>query len=125
LAEYQDLVAAYNDQVHEAHAFFTQHERIVSTVDGLEQVSYSCGETCPISQGAGGEIDAAHQAAHAALVAEADQALAAVNSSLKCQYDAYDTKAVAFLKSLADSEQPGVLIKVVGSQAAPVADNEG
>jgi hypothetical protein len=125
LAEYQDLVAAYNDQVNEANAFFTQHERILSMVDGVEEISYSCGEECPITQGAGGDIDAAHQATHAALVADAGQALDAVNSSLKSQYDAYDTNAVAFLKSLEHSEQPGVLIKVVGSQAAPVADSEG
>ncbi|HBI27710.1 MAG TPA: hypothetical protein DDY25_08295, partial [Peptococcaceae bacterium] len=98
---------------------FPQHQRIVTTVGGVETVTYSCGGSCPITPGADGDIDAAHIAAYNGLLAQANAAQAAVNNSLKSHYDAYDTKAVAKLKRLADSASEGIMIKVVGSQTAP------
>jgi hypothetical protein len=119
-SEYEGLVENYNARAEEANAFFPQHQRIVTTVGGVETVTYSCGASCPITAGAGGgDIDAAHIAAYNGLLAQANAAQAAVNNSLKSHYDAYDTKAVAKLKRLADSASEGIMIKVVGSQTAP------
>ena len=120
---YESLVDDYNTKVNAANTFYTQHVRIVTTENNVEVVSYDCpaGASCPITLGAeGGDIDGAHMAAHAALLAEVDSALNAVNNSLKCQYDAYDTKAVAALKDLEVSEPEGILFKVIGNQVAPV-----
>jgi hypothetical protein len=122
LNEYDSLVQQYNYLVNQANAFFDEHKRIVTTVDGVETVTYDCpaGSMCPITLGAeGGDIDAAHIAAHAAILAEVDLALEAVNNSLKCQYDRYDTQTIATLKSLEDSVPEGILIKVVGKQVVP------
>jgi hypothetical protein len=119
---YESLVAVYNDRVCDANAFFTQHVRVVTTENGVELVSYECqaGAACPITVGAGGgDIDAAHLAAHAALLNQVETALNAVNNSLKRQYDAYDTMSVVKIKSLESSAPEGILIKVTGHQVAP------
>jgi len=122
LDEYEYLVQQCNYWVNRANAFCNEHKRFVTTVDGVETVTYEClaGDMCPITLGAeGGDIDAAHIAAHADILVEVDFALEAVNNSLKCQYDRYDTQAITTLKGLEDSVPEGILIKVVGKQVAP------
>lgn len=122
LAIYEALVDDYNDKVDDANNFFSQHVRIVTTVDGVELVSYNCprGDSCPYTLGApGGDIDAAHMAEHARLLLEVDYALDAINNSLKCRYDAYDTRAISTMSELQTSAPEGILIKVVGNQIAP------
>ena len=122
LGIYEGLVDDYNQMVDLANSFFYEHVRIVTTEDGVEQVSYNCpqGDSCPFTLGAaGGDIDAAHLAEHARLVAEVDEAREAIEESLKCQYDAYDTRALAALSNLQESAPEGILIKVVGNQIAP------
>jgi hypothetical protein len=119
---YDSLVDTYNDRVSEANAFFTQHVRTVSSVDGVEVVTYDCpdGSNCPITLGAaGGDIDGAHIAAHEELLDSVTAARTAINNSLKVQYDNYDTKAVAKLKSLESTAPEGIVIKVIGKQKTP------
>lgn len=121
--EYENLVAIYNARAGEANDFFSQHQRMVTTVDDVEIVTYHCFGGDPPCWITGEDIDAAHQAVYNGLLAQVYAAQAAVDSCLKSHYDAYDTQAVAKLKSLAESASEGIMIKVIGNQAAP--DREG
>lgn len=116
LNDYEDLVNTYNNRVNQANSFFDQHQRIVTTVDGVEQVTYNCvgGDSCPY-----GDSDDAHMAEYSALMANADSALTAVNNSLKAQYDDYDSQALAAIAGLDSTAPERILIKVVGSQLTP------
>jgi len=116
LSDYNSLVNIYNNLANQANSFFEQHQRIVTTVDGVEQVTYNCvaGDACPY-----GDSDEDHMAAYNLLVVNADSALDAVNNSLKMQYDAYDTSALAALAGLDPADPQRIGIKVVGSQVTP------
>jgi hypothetical protein len=86
-------------------------------------VTYDCpaGASCPITLGAGegGDIDAAHIAAHGQLLDDAADALDDVNNSLKVRYDNYDTKSLAKIQTLETTATEGILFKVLGEQKNP------
>lgn len=114
LAQYQVLVADYNDCVSEANAFWVDHQRVVTNVDGVDIVSYECIESCSY-----GDSDAAHDDAYQALRDDVDDAEDAIDNSWKVKYDNYDTKALSALSSLDESSPQSILIKVTGDQVAP------
>ncbi|NLO20745.1 MAG: hypothetical protein GX119_01925 [Syntrophomonadaceae bacterium] len=117
VADYNILVNRYDACVHDANAFFQDHQRIVTNVvEGEETftvVTYQCIEGCPYSG------DEAHMNAYQDLRDDVDDAEDAIDNSWKVKYDQYDTKALSALRNLESSSPQSIMIKVSGEQVAP------
>lgn len=116
--DYQILINNHNYAVAAANNFFDIHERIVSNVDGVDQISYvyNGSGTCPYTPPGG---DEAHISAHNSLVAAVSTAQNAINNSLKVAYDKYDTKALGILNGLQSNQDERIMFRVVGEQVPP------
>jgi hypothetical protein len=114
LEDYLDLVDIYDARVSTANAFWVDHQRVVTNVDGVDIVGYECIESCGY-----GDSDALHDDAYQVLRDDVSSAKNRIDNSDKVKYDQYDTKALEALSNLEDSSPQSILIKVTGDQVAP------